>query len=308
LDSGNNSDNQDRVKDAEPLPIWFRERFLWAAFAGGLFFLGIWIGKYLERKAIIPTLESMGMGNVYGAWNTNPFPPAMPFLWGGLAFLGWIAIVHLLGLYKRDWVGNFKRRRIQAAADTHTLTELILQADSIGTGGVYRAMRVAVPLLGHEKLVEELATFGDARLIVPMAEVLNAPSKLRSAARDILVRLLPDITPENSHTLAKSSLYFHMSSPAVWQEGDEKLVTCTLDTIERVGGLGALPHLRRLLTEDDLPDDVRTQATRCLHAITARENLLRPSSPTAQEVEILLRSAQNNPAESALLLRPGSDA
>jgi hypothetical protein len=159
--------------------------------------------------------------------------------------------------------------------------------------------------LGAEKFAEELVSSGDPRLIQPFAELLDKPYYGRIIVRTVLVGLLPGITPENCHMLAKSSLYFHMSSPAVWQEGDEELVYCTLDAIERVGGLGALPPLKRLLTEEDLPDDMRAQGTRCLHAITARENLLRPSSDPAQVSELLLRSAQNNPADPALLLRPG---
>jgi hypothetical protein len=279
--------------------MWFRTRFLWGIFAVAIFTIGIWMSQYSESRST-DALAGTEIGRLDSGRFMDTGPSLTPLLVIGLPLLVWLAF---------NWrIGISSKRSLQRALEEHKLSEIILQANASGTRNLGRTIRSAITGIGQEGLIQELADFGDSRLVVPMAELLSASPKERSSARNILVRLLPDITPENSDMLAKSSLYFHMSYPDMWQEGDEELIKAILETVERVGAVEALPHLKRLVAEERVPGEIYKLGNRCLAAISSRENLLRPSSDPAQVSELLLRSAQNNTEDTSALLRAIEEA
>ncbi len=161
---------------------------------------------------------------------------------------------------------------------------------------------------------ERLAESGDVRLIRPLVDALWLGGRERVVALHALLNLLPLVQPGDAGVLHASSLYYHISHPRSWREGDAALAEAALDAVARAEHVGGLRFVQRLSQDDEAPPPVRAAAYRCavlLREAAARHRagarLLR-SAELPASAESLLRPAAGADGEGLSLLRSASDA
>ncbi len=211
-------------------------------------------------------------------------------------------------LSELNFAGNVFRRLPGALARTLAVGILLNSLWLLGGGPAGAAFLPALTVLAmlfwelrrsRNATARLLAKVEDRRIVGPLTEALDyGDAVTRDAARQCLLRLLPEFAPADAYKL--ESRHRRRLNRVLGSE-DEPLILAVLQALPRIGdssSIAAVQHLNRHTGSKK----IKRAAAECLPLLTRRieelrisGTLLRPSSESDTAPEMLLRPLSHAP-------------